>query len=92
MAIEEEEQMLKMNGFDDCIVGVVEQYGRGPILCYDKEKLLTRMTEGGMTIEEAIEFWEFNQIGAWMGDGTPCFITWELDGFIDFLPDEDDAT
>ena len=31
--------------------------------------------EDGMTEEEAIEYFEFNQIGAWMGDNTPCFIS-----------------
>jgi hypothetical protein len=29
----------------------------------------------GMDYEEAEEFFEFNQIGAWLGESTPCFIT-----------------
>jgi hypothetical protein len=28
----------------------------------------------GMSEEEAEEFYEFNTIGAWMGDGTPIFV------------------
>jgi len=28
-----------------------------------------------MSEEESIEFFEYNQIGAWVGDYTPCFIT-----------------
>lgn len=27
----------------------------------------------GMSHEEAIEFFYFNVIGAWIGEGTPCF-------------------
>ena len=27
--------------------------------------------------EEAFEFFDYNQIGAWMGEDTPCFITFE---------------
>jgi hypothetical protein len=28
----------------------------------------------GMTWEEAEEYFEFNQMGAWVGDSTPCFL------------------
>lgn len=70
-----DEEMLKMDGYDDCISGVVEQFGRPPIVCYDKTKVLRRLEGDGMTPEEAEEFWSFNQIGAWVGESTPCFIT-----------------
>jgi hypothetical protein len=71
----DEEGYIKMDGYDDCIVGVVEQFGRPEILCYDKAKVLDKMVKDGMTYEEAEEFWSFNQIGAWVGDATPCFLT-----------------
>ena len=29
----------------------------------------------GMTCEEAYEYFNFNIIGAWMGDWTPCFLS-----------------
>jgi len=32
-----------------------------------------------LTKEEAEEFHEFNQIGAWMGDGTPAFVEMGID-------------
>jgi len=28
--------MKLMDGYDQCIAGVVEQFGRPPIVCYDK--------------------------------------------------------
>jgi len=28
----------------------------------------------GMTEEEAIEYFEFNVTGAWVGEGTPAFV------------------
>ena len=28
----------------------------------------------GMTDEEAMEYFEFNVVGAWMGEGTPIFL------------------
>jgi hypothetical protein len=31
--------------------------------------------EDGMTYEEAEEFYEFNTLGSWVGDGTPAFLS-----------------
>jgi hypothetical protein len=28
-----------------------------------------------MTEDEAVEFFYFNQVGSWMGDTTPCFLS-----------------
>ena len=68
-------EMLKMDGYDEAFIGVVERFGMEPILCYDKDKVLDILVAGGMDEDEALEFFEFNQLGAWMGDGTPCFLT-----------------
>ena len=71
----DEHEMLTMDGFDDCIIGVVERYGQNPIVCYDKEKVIQRLESDGMDRDEAEEFFYYNQIGAWMGDATPCFLS-----------------
>ena len=63
-----------MDGFDDCIVGIVQRFN-DTFVVYDREKVLKKlMDRDGMTHEEAVEFWAFNQIGAWVGDGTPGFL------------------
>jgi len=67
--------MLKMDGYDDCIAGVVESFGEEPILCYDKQKVIAKVMADGATEEEAIEYFYFNQIGSFVGPLTPCFIT-----------------
>ena len=73
--------MLKMDGFDSCILGVCYRMGQEPILAYDFDKVIAKLVRMGMTHEEAVEYHEFNQAGAWMGDGTPCFIhPYEDDG------------
>ena len=72
-------ELIKMDGYDDCIVGVVERAGQEPILCYDKEKVLCKLESQDMDRDEAEEFFYYNQIGAWMGDSTPCFLSKELD-------------
>lgn len=64
-----------MTGYDDCICGVVGRFGQDSIVCYDLNKVLRKLQKQGMTREEAVEFFEFNQIGAWVGELTPCFLT-----------------
>lgn len=71
----EDEEMMTMDGFDDCIVGTVEQFGRPTIVCYDRQKVLEQLvTESGMDEDEALEWYYFNMVGAGMGDSTPCFL------------------
>ena len=67
--------MMIMDGFDDCIAGVVGRIGQPDIICYDRDKVLNNLMSQGMTDEEAVEYFEYNQIGAWVGEQTPCFIS-----------------
>ena len=67
--------LMSADGFEDCLVGVVERYGSQPCLCYDKGLMIKKMVDHGMSEEEALEFFDFNIIGAWVGDNTPCFIS-----------------
>ena len=69
-------EMLTADGFDDAIIGVSERFGRSPIIAYDKDKCIqVLMDRDGMDYEDAIVFFNFNVIGAWVGEGTPEFIT-----------------
>lgn len=68
------EDAMTMDGFDHCIAGVIERFGMEPIICYDKQAVLESLMDYGMSDSEALEFFYFNQIGAWSGDGTPCFL------------------
>ncbi len=36
-------ELLFMDGFDDCIAGVMERFGQDPIVCYDKFKVLAKL-------------------------------------------------
>ena len=69
------DDMVLMDGFDDALVGVVCRYGAEPMACYSREKVLDILQDrDGMDRDDAVDFFEFNQIGAWLGDRTPCFI------------------
>jgi hypothetical protein len=66
---------LKADGFDDCIIGVADRCSKQPLLVYDIEKILDKLVREGCTYEEAQEHFGFNIVGAWMGEGTPLFLT-----------------
>ena len=66
--------LLLMDGFDDCIIGICEAFGSVPVVAYDYDKVLANLQASGMTHEEAVEYHEFNQAGAYVGERTPVFI------------------
>ena len=68
------EGLLRMDGYDDCIVGISERFGQESCLIYDYDKVIAKLMKDGMSQEEAVEFYEFNQLGSWMGDRTPAFV------------------
>lgn len=67
-------EVLVMDGFDSCILGVVEGAGMDTRVLYSTEKIINFLIEGGMSHEEALEFHLYNQAGAYMGENTPCFL------------------
>tara|TARA_Y100000296_G_C4959434_1_gene150217 strand:+ start:53 stop:343 length:291 start_codon:yes stop_codon:yes gene_type:complete len=61
--------------YDKCILGVVEMFGKSPVVCYDKQLLLDTMVEQGMkSLEEVLEYFDFNVLGSYMGESTPVFL------------------
>lgn len=79
LVAEQNPKALTADGFDDCIIGIATRYGMEPVLAYDRGKCIkVLMDRDGMDHEEAEEFFEFNVIGAWMGDGTPLFVDMDL--------------
>jgi len=69
-------QALKADGFDDAIIGIASRCGQPDLLAYDVNKIIEVLHErDGMTYEEAVEFFDFNILGAYVGENTPIFIT-----------------
>ena len=67
---------LLADGFDDSIIGV---YGEKVV--YSIKKCIDVLIErDGMDYEDAYEFFEFNVIGAYVGEKTPIWIDDELFG------------
>jgi hypothetical protein len=56
------------------VLGACHLFARPVVVAYDLEKVLAKLVSQGCGREEAEEFWAFNQLGSWVGDGTPVFI------------------
>jgi hypothetical protein len=65
---------LKMDGYDDCIIGVSERFGQPNHIVYDLGKVLEKLVSQGLTEDEALEWYEFNMLGAYVGETTPSFL------------------
>jgi hypothetical protein len=64
-----------LDGLDDAIIGIVEEFGNGPRILYSKEKILTILCErDDMSIEEAEEFYGYNIVGLYAGEQNPVFL------------------
>jgi hypothetical protein len=68
------EQAIILDGFEECIVGMATRFGMEPVLAYDYNLCIEALMKQGMNYESAVEFFEFNTIGGWFGEGTPVFV------------------
>jgi hypothetical protein len=72
------EGAIILDGLDDAIIGIVEEFGNGPRILYSKNKILTILCERDeMTYSEAVEFFDYNIIGLYAGEQNPVFLVSE---------------
>jgi hypothetical protein len=64
--------MLFADGFDKALIGVVRCFNQTYPL-YDYQKCVEVLEEANLSQEEAIEYLEYNVLGAFVGEGMPCF-------------------
>ena len=66
------EQALFADGFDEALIGIDQvDY----VAVYDVEKCIdVLMQDTGMTLEESKEYFEYNTLGAYVGEYTPRFV------------------
>ena len=79
-------EALFMDGFDDAILGITERPNFGPIVAYDEAKIIDKLMsdfESEATGDDwaqeaysmAVEYYDYNIKGAWLGEGTPIIIS-----------------
>lgn len=70
------DEVVSCEGFDDCIMGIAVGQHNKAVLVYDRDRIIQKlMFKDGMSRDEAIEFFEFNISGAFVGDSTPLYVT-----------------
>ena len=86
------EGAILLTDLEDCIVGVVEEFGNGRRILYSKQLILNKLKERDlMTEEEAEEFYDYNILGLYAGEQNAVFLDKSItpkindDGNYDFL-------
>ena len=75
MSRTEQSDLLIADGLDEAFIGVAHRFGiYEPVAAYDREKCIEILMLTGMDRESAEEHFEYNIIGAWVGEQTPIFI------------------
>ena len=67
--------MLKAEGFDKAFLGVAQRFNMEDVFAYDKDECIAILCRrDNMSYEDAIEFFHYNVLGAWVGKKTPLFL------------------
>ena len=72
--MEEFEGALMATGFEEALIGFGYQFNK-TLAVYDRNKCLNILMSTGMDYEEAVEYFEFNVVGSYVGETTPVFIS-----------------
>ena len=73
---EAEESLLFADGFEEALMGYVEQVNRPLVALYDQDKCIEILQQrDGMSLDCAREYFDFNVMGGGAGEYTPAFAT-----------------
>ena len=72
MEILQEEECLTADGFDDALFGCT--YGANVVAVYDINKMVEILMNEGTDYEDAVEFLDYNVVGAHLGEKTPLYV------------------
>jgi hypothetical protein len=69
------ESVLLMDGFEPAFIGFSKRLSQPLLAVYSWEKMVeVLMTRDGMEMDDAIEFIDYNCLGAWVGELTPIIV------------------
>ena len=69
----EAENCLLADGYQDALIGIGYQFTNA-VAVYDRNKVLEILMADGLDYTDALEWFEFNIQGAYVGEKTPVFI------------------
>lgn len=74
------EGAVMLDGFEDCVIGVVEEFGNGRRLLYSKPKMIEKLCKDDlMTKGEAEEFFDYNILGLHVSEQNAVFLDVEIE-------------
>jgi hypothetical protein len=69
------ESALLIDGFDEAFIGYSQRINEPILAVYSYDKLIkVCMERDGMEYEEAMEYVDYNVVGAWVGEQTPIIV------------------
>lgn len=69
------EGAIIIDGFNDCILGIVEEFGGSPRILYSKKGILDKLqTQGIEGRLDALEYYDYNILGGYFGRQNPIFL------------------
>ena len=72
---EMEENTLLIDGFDEAFLGFSQRINQPILAVYSYDRLVkVCMDRDGMEWEEAVEYVDYNIVGAWVGEQTPIIV------------------
>lgn len=71
---DENNKALQLDGFEPALLGIGRRCGQPSLAVYSREKCIKILVRGGMSREDAEEYFSFNTEGAWAGEGTPIIV------------------
>lgn len=69
-------ECLLADGFDEAVIGIT--FGVNAVAVYSVSKVLDTLVDEGMSVEDAIEHFEYNIAGSYVGEKTPMWV-YDLD-------------
>jgi len=73
------EGTILLDGLEESIIGIVEEFGNSRRVLYSKSKILSILCERDlMTIGEAEEFYNYNILGLYAGEQNAVFLNTEI--------------
>ena len=69
------EGAILLDGLEEAIIGIVEEFGNGRRILYSKSKILSILQiRDGMTEQESEEFYDYNILGLYAGKQNAVFL------------------
>jgi|TARA_R110000787_G_scaffold73301_1_gene163237 hypothetical protein len=85
--------MLLADDFEKAFIGsTISAFNRKQVALYDYNKcILILINDQGMEEDEAIDYFNYNVIGSWVGDSTPIFVNQHtIENIKDYKEDDDE--